>query len=240
VRGGLAPVITERREPGVQRRGAPDLVPGARGKPRASAEPAISTVRVLYTPPPVPWRPSLPSNRVPSMVSGTPDWMAPAAFPVLCRKIDPRIDTGPVPSATMAGATAPPWPFTTTSIEVSAIPAVPWIADPFAPLLRPPSRVSPWKVTAPVTLIRPNSGAFVARLMVVIAEPGLRAMGRRLGLTRRQAEVLSWIAQGKSNAATAVLPGISERTVAKHLENIFTKLGVESRLAAALLLATPP
>jgi DNA-binding CsgD family transcriptional regulator len=56
-----------------------------------------------------------------------------------------------------------------------------------------------------------------------------------LGLSRRETEVLAWIARGKSDAETAMILGISARTVAKHLEHIFQKLGVESRMAAAVL-----
>lgn len=58
---------------------------------------------------------------------------------------------------------------------------------------------------------------------------------RALGLTSREAEALYWIAEGKSNAEIGVLMGISVRTVAKHLEQMFPKLGVESRLQAAML-----
>jgi DNA-binding NarL/FixJ family response regulator len=56
-----------------------------------------------------------------------------------------------------------------------------------------------------------------------------------LGLTPKEAEVLLWVAQGKSNAETALILGISEATVKKHLEHIFEKLGVEKRGAASLI-----
>lgn len=56
-----------------------------------------------------------------------------------------------------------------------------------------------------------------------------------LGLSPKQAETLLWVAQGKSNAETAVILGVSEATVKKHLEHIFEKLGVEKRGAASLL-----
>lgn len=55
-----------------------------------------------------------------------------------------------------------------------------------------------------------------------------------LGLTNREAEVLLWVAQGKSNADVASILGMSEKTVKQHLGNIFAKLGVENRNAAAL------
>lgn len=54
-----------------------------------------------------------------------------------------------------------------------------------------------------------------------------------LGLTAREAEVLVWVAEGKSNGAIGLILGISARTVQKHLERTFHKLGVESRTAAA-------
>lgn len=56
-----------------------------------------------------------------------------------------------------------------------------------------------------------------------------------LGLTPKEAEVLLWVAQGKTNAETAVILGITEGTVKKHLEHIFEKLGVEKRGAASLI-----
>lgn len=54
-----------------------------------------------------------------------------------------------------------------------------------------------------------------------------------LSLTPRQAEVLLWVAQGKSNPEIAIILGTARRTVQKHLEFIFARLGVESRTAAA-------
>jgi DNA-binding response OmpR family regulator/DNA-binding CsgD family transcriptional regulator len=56
-----------------------------------------------------------------------------------------------------------------------------------------------------------------------------------LALTTREAEVLIWIARGKSNRDISEILGISPRTVNKHLEQIFTKLGVENRASAAAL-----
>jgi DNA-binding CsgD family transcriptional regulator len=54
-----------------------------------------------------------------------------------------------------------------------------------------------------------------------------------LGLSRRQAEVLAWIAEGKTNAEIATILGMSERTVEKHVEHILRRLDVETRTAAA-------
>ncbi len=56
-----------------------------------------------------------------------------------------------------------------------------------------------------------------------------------LGLTKREAEVLLWITQGKRNSEIAEILGTGTRTIGKHLERIFIKLGVETRTAAANL-----
>jgi len=94
---------------------------------------------------------------------------------------------------------------------------------------------------------------FEERGMMVLIEPHVRQVFQRLNLqnriakslaspeaaeipvSNREREVLQWLAEGKSNADIAFLLGISPGTVKKHLENIYTKLGVENRHAAALL-----
>ncbi len=58
---------------------------------------------------------------------------------------------------------------------------------------------------------------------------------QRLGLTPKQAEVLLWVSQGKTNPEIATILSISEGTVKKHLEQIFEKLGVGKRGAASLI-----
>jgi len=60
----------------------------------------------------------------------------------------------------------------------------------------------------------------------------LKALVERLGLTEREAEVLHWVVEGKSNSEAAIILDISVRTVDKHLQNVFSKLGVENRSAA--------
>lgn len=56
---------------------------------------------------------------------------------------------------------------------------------------------------------------------------------QELGLTGREAEMLFWLAKGKTYQEIGMLCGISHQTVQKHLENIFPKIGVETRTAAA-------
>lgn len=53
-------------------------------------------------------------------------------------------------------------------------------------------------------------------------------------LGQREAEVLHWVAEGNSNHVIATILSVSKRTVDKQVENILRKLGVESRVAAAL------
>jgi DNA-binding NarL/FixJ family response regulator len=54
-------------------------------------------------------------------------------------------------------------------------------------------------------------------------------------LTPRETEVLSWVAKGKTNRDVGDILGLSPRTVNKHLEHVFEKLGVETRAAATAL-----
>jgi len=54
------------------------------------------------------------------------------------------------------------------------------------------------------------------------------------GLTPREAEVLQWVAAGKTDRDIAAILGISPRTVHKHLERVYEKLGVETRTAAVM------
>ncbi len=56
----------------------------------------------------------------------------------------------------------------------------------------------------------------------------------KLGLTPRAAETLLWLCQGKTNSDIATILGITESTVKKHVQEIFEKLGVETRGAATV------
>ncbi|HUA68169.1 MAG TPA: helix-turn-helix transcriptional regulator, partial [Candidatus Saccharimonadales bacterium] len=55
-------------------------------------------------------------------------------------------------------------------------------------------------------------------------------------LSNREMEVARWICNGKSNSEIARILGISPRTVHKHVEHIFERLGVESRVALTVRL----
>jgi DNA-binding CsgD family transcriptional regulator len=60
-------------------------------------------------------------------------------------------------------------------------------------------------------------------------------MMKAFGLTAREAEVLHWVARGKTNRDIGDILGTSPRTITKHMEHILPKLGVETRTAAAAM-----
>lgn len=76
---------------------------------------------------------------------------------------------------------------------------------------------------------------FPFQLLRPLEPPGAGSgLSDLLGLTRREAEVLTWVARGKSNAEIAAALFIAPGTVKKHLEHIYAKLGVRTRTEAAL------
>jgi DNA-binding response OmpR family regulator/DNA-binding CsgD family transcriptional regulator len=71
------------------------------------------------------------------------------------------------------------------------------------------------------------------RLTELSTTPDEQQLQRVLALTSRESEVLLWISRGKANREIGEILAISPRTVNKHLEQIFVKLGVENRSSAA-------
>ena len=76
------------------------------------------------------------------------------------------------------------------------------------------------------------------RALLEVLRPHLAKIYQKINtvgqLTARETEVLRWVAAGKSDAQIGAILRISARTVQKHLQNIYDKLGVESRTAAAM------
>jgi len=68
------------------------------------------------------------------------------------------------------------------------------------------------------------------RRLAALSKPA--APADRGSLTLREVEVLRLVATGRTNRAIAERLGISQKTVARHLSNIFTKLGLSTRAAA--------
>jgi DNA-binding response OmpR family regulator/DNA-binding CsgD family transcriptional regulator len=83
-----------------------------------------------------------------------------------------------------------------------------------------------------------GSGGMGEAMLLLTSAQVNSASARRLrevALTPRETEVLSWLAKGKTNRDIADILGMSPRTVNKHLEHVFEKLGVETRTAAAAI-----
>lgn len=80
-----------------------------------------------------------------------------------------------------------------------------------------------------------KSGEALLRMTEVREDNKVRAFQQQLGLTRREAEVLLWVSYGKTNKTVSEILAISPRTVNKHLEQVFRKLGVETRAAATAI-----
>ncbi|WP_339720421.1 response regulator [uncultured Paraglaciecola sp.] len=62
---------------------------------------------------------------------------------------------------------------------------------------------------------------------------GEEVLKSKLSITSRESEVLYWLSNGKTNKEIAIILNIGSRTVNKHLEQVFSKLGVENRTTAA-------
>jgi DNA-binding response OmpR family regulator/DNA-binding CsgD family transcriptional regulator len=104
-------------------------------------------------------------------------------------------------------------------------------AEPFASA---PLEIGARKLQLSV-LGRTSAGEVFFRVSEPVAGDKGENLRGTLNLTAREAEVLVWVARGKSNKDISEILNISPRTVNKHLEQVFTKLGVENRAAAAAI-----
>lgn len=127
--------------------------------------------------------------------------------------------------------------------------------------LKTPDRVSAWiqaayeedstgKTLEPITIIQSNRRLTLTpadlssgeQWMIVLREESytaqIEALIHLFKLTKREAEVLYWTIKGKTSRDVGDILGSSPRTVNKHLEHVFVKLGVETRTAAASLAAS--
>lgn len=90
--------------------------------------------------------------------------------------------------------------------------------------------------TIECTMLRRSSpGEWLFRLAERRHGDAERLLAERHGLTSREAEVLIWISRGKQNREISNILQISPRTVNKHLEQIFEKMGVENRASATAI-----
>lgn len=118
-----------------------------------------------------------------------------------------------------------------------------------------PSRLQDWLAAHTDSLAPPPLMAHFGNQQLTVNAAGTVGLGERVlllycqafdspalrlaraALTPRETEVLYWLARGKTNRDIADICGMKPRTVTKHVEHIFEKLGVETRAAAAALAA---
>lgn len=127
-----------------------------------------------------------------------------------------------------------------------------WLEAAFADDEAPLERAAAWLVharqegeqTLPLAggrqlMARHMGASGLAESMLLLSHAPAEAAAPRhlqqVALTPRETEVLSWLTKGKTNRDIADILGMSPRTVNKHLEHIFEKLGVETRTAAAAI-----
>lgn len=149
-------------------------------------------------------------------VDGAPVWCTPQAETLLMR-IDPEwtVERTALPD-TLAGATRQ------------------LIADPSHPSAA--LRVVARGIDIELALAEADRpGEVLLRLTELSEEGKIETLQKQGGLTRREAEVLLWVSYGKTNKTISEILGISPRTVNKHLEQVFRKLGVETRAAATAI-----
>jgi len=84
-------------------------------------------------------------------------------------------------------------------------------------------------------IARASENEVLIRLNEINPHADTARLRDKLGLTWREAEVLLWVSYGKPNRVISEILSISPRTVTKHLEQIFDKLGIETRSAAAVI-----
>ena len=105
-----------------------------------------------------------------------------------------------------------------------------------------PGRCRPLAFTAPRTdrvleasyVGQISADEILLRLVSVDQAADEQVLRHRLKLTAREAEVLLWVSRGKTNRDIGDILGLSPRTVNKHLEQVFAKIGVENRATAAV------
>jgi DNA-binding CsgD family transcriptional regulator len=104
-----------------------------------------------------------------------------------------------------------------------------------------PSTSSPlhFEQSAQQLIIRLVSGTATDHFCLLLEERSLPCLSvvalEGIGLTKREAEILFWVAKDKSNAEIAKLLSCSEGTVRKHLEHLHRKLNVQTRTAAVMV-----
>lgn len=108
------------------------------------------------------------------------------------------------------------------------------LADPSQPLSSSRIEVNGLEIEFAL-LDSDRPGETLIRATEVREDGKIAVLQKHNGLTRREAEVLLWVSYGKTNKTISEILDISPRTVNKHLEQVFRKLGVETRAAATAI-----
>ena len=83
--------------------------------------------------------------------------------------------------------------------------------------------------------MQPREGEYLLKVIAPGGKIDPKIFEEDLGVTGREAEVLTWVAYGKTNKEIAEVLDISVRTVNKHLEQLYAKIGADNRTAAAMI-----
>jgi DNA-binding NarL/FixJ family response regulator len=151
--------------------------------------------------------------------SGTPHWLTPMAREIIERLFPER----------PAMSSALPAPLRLAIQELQGVVPAPGTCIP----------VKSGTSTLEVTFLRSTAANhWLFRLAERREGEEERILATRLGLTTRESEVLLWISRGKQNREVSEILAISPRTVNKHLEQIFEKMGVENRASATAIAVT--
>ena len=114
--------------------------------------------------------------------------------------------------------------------------ARPWLAGCLSGSAASPLSIADRAGTVHVlSFIGATGDEILLRLTRDDSAAGLQRLVTRLRITNREAEVLLWLSRGKSSRDIGEILGLSPRTVTKHLEGIYAKLGVENRTAASVV-----
>jgi DNA-binding NarL/FixJ family response regulator len=131
-------------------------------------------------------------------------------------------------------ALEPGWSRTDTALPTMLRAPVARLLPPDQPAGTTVKTESPGGDTVECIIVgRPRRDEILIRLNHLDPQADIARLQAHFVLTQREAEVLLWISYGKPNRVISEILVISPRTVNKHLEQIFEKLGVETRAAAA-------
>ncbi|GAB0112649.1 response regulator [Acidisoma sp. C75] len=129
---------------------------------------------------------------------------------------------------------------TPPAVAEGLAPACPWVADWLADAAEQvPGQVAmslgEGRLLQFVYVGRMAADEVLFRIREMTSSSEEARLRERFAVTAREAEVLLWIGRGKATRDIAEILGMSPRTVQKHLEQIYAKLGVENRAAAAAM-----